>query len=965
MKKTLRLTCAIAFISAMCLSACNKAELIEDNPVEQPGIEEPQPSGWKVAISATMGGAGTKALAEDPDTRNLIATFETTDNIYVYNATKSKADSSPLHPDRNGAFAILTGTLSESYDEGDILVLCYNPEYIGDYGGDIRFDYTSQNGTLAAVADFAIADKTVSAAEAAAKELSGTVSFTNLQSIFKFTFTDGSSAVPVHKVTISTAQGQLVQTDLRYHSFGGMYKGEIRVTPAGTTTEPVYVALRNDTSADDTFYFEIEDGSGLIYKGEKAAPAGKIVNGKFYASTVILAQVPKPTVILTDSGSAVEPNDGNYGYLDAGSLTVSGTGEGYYFSWASQSFKSLTLSGASIICYSREPVSSSRSILNPIILEGDNYIITDADHAAVAYKSNFSGTEFSQFIKGNGTLTITASGTVGTKGFKNTYSSPVNVVASPGFTLTVSDGVDNGDGTTTWVYTVRPDVPGLTFDLTAGYPAIAGATKRDWEAGDAVFVFFEGVVAPKYLKMSYDGTGWTCTEMDGDTAAPGCLGLGNGGTGSMRAVFLPFGSNAAVSADGDGFVLDAGTEPFYLTDSRPYTVTSNTLSGNFEMALPEGYVQLYLPDPAADANAVIELREPHFTPQGIASIATDGTITHTRIAHGAPLKGYAYDRGYLFGGILAADARNTPADYRFTLVKGGFAGNYSHTAFSGLTFCTGVAEGRAFNLPSEAGWTPYTDFIPVDLGCDTHLGGQEYKRVYWANRNLGATADTGDGSYGDFFAWGELEPYYEAGYARETPGTHWRAGKEKGFAWASYSGFNPSGDGSTFTKYTGDDFATLQPADDAASQMLGGPWRIPTNTDWRCLYYTLKDEHNDGFVSEEVSDILSWTFSSESVAGYYVTSSAAGCEGNSIFLPLSGRRRDGNLYVYKTGREGGNYWSSSLYSTSEIWDPSSIVYKPDQAYGAAIDRPSDTGQGPLSTGNISRYNGRSVRPVMD
>ena len=126
MKKTLRLTCAIALISAMCLSACNKAELIEDNPVEQPGIEEPQSSGWKVAISATMGGTGTKALAEDPDTRNLIATFETTDNIFVYNKTKKTMDSSPLHPDRDGASVTLTGTLAGSYEEGDELVLCYN-----------------------------------------------------------------------------------------------------------------------------------------------------------------------------------------------------------------------------------------------------------------------------------------------------------------------------------------------------------------------------------------------------------------------------------------------------------------------------------------------------------------------------------------------------------------------------------------------------------------------------------------------------------------------------------------------------------------------------------------------------------------------------------------------------------------------------------------------------------------------
>jgi len=488
MEKRFKFISAMALIAAMCLSACNKVEITED-PIDEPGIEVTPSQDWKVAISATMGGAGTKALAEDPDTHNLIATFETTDNIYVYNVTKSKVDSSPLHPDRNGASAVLTGTLSESYDEGDILVLCYNPEYIGDYGGDLRFDYTNQNGTLAAVADFAKADKTVSAAEAAAKELSGTVSFTNLQSIFKFTFTDGSSAVPVQKVTISTAQGQLVQTDLSYHSFGGMYKGEIRVTPAGTTTEPVYVALRNDTSADDIFYFEVEDGSGHMYKGEKSAPAGIIVNGKFYASNVRLAQVPKPTVILTDNGAAIEPNDGNYGYLDAGSLTVSGTGEGYYFSWASQSFKSLTLSGASITCHSREPVSSSRSILNPIILEGDNYIITDADHAAVAYKSNFSGTEFSQFIKGNGTLTITASSTVGTKGFKNTYSSPVNVAASSGYTLTVSDGVDNGDGTTTWVYTVRP---------TSGSAGITGGATQEW-----VQLWADG---PKWAKFNVGST---------------------------------------------------------------------------------------------------------------------------------------------------------------------------------------------------------------------------------------------------------------------------------------------------------------------------------------------------------------------------------------------------------------------------------------------------------------------------
>ena len=454
MRQTKHLLPAIAIIAAMCLISCTKAELTNEDPVTgSPTAGQPS-EGWKVAISATMGGdSPTKALAEDPDTHKLLATFETTDAVYVYNKTKNRQDATVLHPDRSGATAVISGTLTGEYAAGDEIVLCYNLD------ADHRFHYLGQKGTLATVADFAKAEKTITTAEATDKALSGAVSFDNLQSIFRFTFTDGSSAVPVQSVSISTAGGKLVQTDLRYKpEWNGMYYGAVTVEPDITTSDPIIVALRNENASDDTFYFEVDNGSGVMYKGAKDALAGKIENGKFYVSTVTLTQVPKPTVKLTDNGSAVEPNAGNYGYLDKGNLTVSGTGEGFYFSWGEQSFRSLTLTGASITCYGREPVSSSRSILNPIIIEGDNYIITDADHAAVAYKSYFSNSDLSQSIKGNGTLTITASSTVGTKGFKNTYSSPVNVVAASGYILTVSDGTDNGDGTTTWVYTVAPEV---------------------------------------------------------------------------------------------------------------------------------------------------------------------------------------------------------------------------------------------------------------------------------------------------------------------------------------------------------------------------------------------------------------------------------------------------------------------------------------------------------------------------
>ena len=71
------------------------------------------------------------------------------------------------------------------------------------------------------------------------------------------------------------------------------------------------------------------------------------------------------------------------------------------------------------------------------------------------------------------------------------------------------------------------------------------------------------------------------------------------------------------------------------------------------------------------------------------------------------------------------------------------------------------------------------------------------------------------------------------------------------------------------------------------------------------------------------------------------------------------------IHKDKANKEKGQYWSSTLYYTSDIWDPASIVYQPQYAYGASIDRPSDTGQGPLFTGNLARNTGRSIRPVMD
>ena len=104
--------------------------------------------------------------------------------------------------------------------------------------------------------------------------------------------------------------------------------------------------------------------------------------------------------------------------------------------------------------------------------------------------------------------------------------------------------------------------------------------------------------------------------------------------------------------------------------------------------------------------------------------------------------------------------------------------------------------------------------------------------------NVGATAPE---EYGDYFAWGEVEPYYEDGYAQEAPQAHWKEDKSGGYGWANYKWCN--GTQGTMTKYCDnsrdgyngytDSKTVLDLDDDVAHVRWGGNWRIPTKDD--CL----------------------------------------------------------------------------------------------------------------------------------
>ena len=166
----------------------------------------------------------------------------------------------------------------------------------------------------------------------------------------------------------------------------------------------------------------------------------------------------------------------------------------------------------------------------------------------------------------------------------------------------------------------------------------------------------------------------------------------------------------------------------------------------------------------------------------------------------------------------------------------------------------------------------------VDLG----LG------VKWATFNVGAFTPE---MLGDYYAWGEIEPYYEIGYAQSTEPV-WKSGKEKGYAWGSYrwAEFKDSVTGYYTTKYNDADKMILEASDDIASQMWGNGWHTPTEEDFEELAANCY---------MELTDL-------NGVRGFQIFSKVKGYEENSIFIPLAGYR---SVLRYQDGMSA--YWTST------------------------------------------------------
>ena len=215
---------------------------------------------------------------------------------------------------------------------------------------------------------------------------------------------------------------------------------------------------------------------------------------------------------------------------------------------------------------------------------------------------------------------------------------------------------------------------------------------------------------------------------------------------------------------------------------------------------------------------------------------------------------------------------------------------YAYTGNNALAFerniVANIGEFSMDNTPYEPRGEKVGADQEVDMGLIVTIGSTNYK-VIFAKSNLTATGlAVNDYDYGDYFAWGATEPWYSSIDTSTSPWTiSWKDGKSGGYITENCPSYNND-------SYVENDVLKMEY--DAAHQILGGDWQLPTQKIWGTLCNTTN---------------YTWTWETQDGnQGYQVTNKSDNSK--SLFLPAAGC-----LYQIDTNEVGsiGFYWSSTSY----------------------------------------------------
>ena len=433
------------------------------------------------------------------------------------------------------------------------------------------------------------------------------------------------------------------------------------------------------------------------------------------------------------------------------------------------------------------------------------------------------------------------------------------------------------------------------------------AIKTGWETGDVIMVFFKTDVH-KYLELKYDGVNWIDSCKNGLTGDE----IANASPRKLRAIHLPHNQFVRPEPGITSYNMLSYYDYFLESGIVDYTYdTARGLTATLRMAAPE-YTGIY-------AGKLIDFQVTGFDPSRtyylnmkyLRKLFVSG-VTHSALElwYGA----YDLDRERLipgrkdgdamhFTGLLDQSAVGEPVTFDFTILDQ--KNKIAYTRSVGPKTVNGNLSVNLGDISDESKWkaTPYED-----MGIDNEEG----KRMYWALRNLGATADSGINSFGLFYAWGTTTGYpvkdigggiYETEHEISAP---------------------------PFIDWVLDENNKLKPAYDAAYANLGGAWRIPTGDEWKRLWDNTKHPLTSESLARQSRQVVS------KISGY---------TDHGFYLPQPG-------YVYGTRLECNDaghvwYWSSDYYT---------------EMAGYAI---SWTQRGTATAEHYSMYVGRGtpIRPV--
>ena len=435
----------------------------------------------------------------------------------------------------------------------------------------------------------------------------------------------------------------------------------------------------------------------------------------------------------------------------------------------------------------------------------------------------------------------------------------------------------------------------LTINRTDAFdasPDTKATVKKAWADGDVVFIFFNGVAAPKYMEMKYSDGSWISTPKNDLSASD------LGASGTMTAVYLPYGNDAVVAADGNEFIFKGiAYTGVFLQDEQAEYVYDEELTGELTMEAPapedsdEKFVHFDVSGYVA--GHTYALFQDYVKPVVFNSVLPSGKISFSEGEAGKAIVGYidATNEIVSFSGILDASAVGTAVDYQFSVNDETASVLYTRDAGE-KTLSSSKYIGLG-NLTGEK-WIA-TEY--VYMGFDTPSG----EKLCWATKNLGATSAE---DYGNYYAWMKTD-----GHAATITKNAW-SGEisvewDYDFSQGNYSSNTNNGD--------------------PASAALKGLWRMPTDTE----FHALKDNTSHS------------SFSTGS--GMTFTSNITGYEGKSLFF-LAGESLPFYPGIFDKFGMKGCYWAStSFYSGYDYYfkfqSNGGVEVTGSQAYVGMLVRP--------------------------